>query len=138
MGEQQNALDKVKQLLSTTPILTFYEIGKPTLVSADSSSYGLGGMLMQQHGYTWKPVAYCSLILMSAKTSYAQIGKECLAGVWTCILGNIFLDTCKAQNPRWPPSLMENTFPIFSMSDGSHLGFWALQVSNNLLPKIFV
>ena len=56
----------------------------------------------------------------------------------TKILGNKLLDTSKAQNPRWLQSLMENMGNVFSMSDGSHLGFWALHVSKNVLPKIHV
>jgi hypothetical protein len=55
---QQAALQEIKGLLMSSPTLAFYDARKPTKVSADASSYGIGGVLMQQHDKDWKPVAF--------------------------------------------------------------------------------
>ncbi|KAL0150574.1 hypothetical protein M9458_054167 [Cirrhinus mrigala] len=81
--KKETAFQRIKDILSTSPVLTFYNVSLPTAVSADASGYG-GGVLLQLHDGDWKPVAYCSLSLSKAETRYAQIEKECLASIWVC------------------------------------------------------
>jgi len=70
--------------MMTSPVLTFYDVIRPTTVSADTSSYGIGVVLLQLHGEDWKPVAYCSRRFTDTETRYAQIKKGCLVSVWAC------------------------------------------------------
>ncbi|UYV73932.1 K02A2.6-like [Cordylochernes scorpioides] len=45
---QERAFRKLKELLTTQPILAAYDVRKPTMVSSDASSCGLGAVLKQE------------------------------------------------------------------------------------------
>ena len=77
--EQVHALQRIKEILSTTPVLSYFD---PSIqsVQVDASQYGLGACLLQKG----KLVAYASRSLLPAKHNYAQIEKELLAIVFAC------------------------------------------------------
>ena len=75
---QEESFSKLKNILSSTPVLTFYDVKKPVIISCDASQSGLGALLLQDG----KPVAHASRALSSAETRYAQIEKELLAVVF--------------------------------------------------------
>ena len=76
----ENALTSIKRILSTHPVLQFFDPTLPSVIQADASQYGLGACLMQQG----KPIAYASRSLSSSEVNYAQIEKELLAIVFAC------------------------------------------------------
>ena len=70
------AFDDVKNIISATPVLMFYDVDKDTAVCAGASGFGLGAVLMQQDETDpWRPVVYDSRTLTKADTGYASIEK---------------------------------------------------------------
>ena len=82
---QDKAFKQIKQCLISPPVLALYDTNKKTKITNDASSYGLGGVVLQQQDDdTWKPVAYFSRALTNTEMHYSQIEKECLAFTWLC------------------------------------------------------
>ena len=75
---------QVKTLLSTAQILQHLSPKKQTEVSADASSFGMGGVLLHKDSDGLKPVQYASRLLTVTEKSYAQINKEAVAMSWCC------------------------------------------------------
>jgi len=54
------AFRNLKSILKSADVLAHYDVNKDVILSADSSSYGLGAVLYQRHGTEHRPVAYAS------------------------------------------------------------------------------
>lgn len=84
-GEAQaKAFKDLKEDLTSTPVLALYNANKPLKVSADTSSYGLGAVLLQRESEDWRPVAYALRSLTPVEQRYAQVEKEALGLTWAC------------------------------------------------------
>jgi hypothetical protein len=84
--EHDAALTKLKSVLSSAPVLRFYDASLPTTLQVDASKSGLGACLLQQN----QPVAYASRAMSSSEINYAQIEKELLAIVFGCERFNMY------------------------------------------------
>ena len=78
--EQKDSFEKLKELVTNTPVLAFYDKNADLILNVDASSEGLGAVLLQEG----KPVAYASRALNNTQKRYAQIEKEALAIVFGC------------------------------------------------------
>lgn len=74
----QRAFDNIKQAVSQSPVLKYFDINCQTEGQGDASEAGLGFALLQDG----LPVMYASRALTSAERNYSQIEKELLAQVF--------------------------------------------------------
>lgn len=77
---QQQSFERLKYLVTQSPTLKFFDVNKPVTLSVDSSSEGIGAVILQEG----RPVAYGSRALNDCQRRYAQIEKELLAIVYGC------------------------------------------------------
>lgn len=77
---QEESFKRLKELFTTAPVLTFYDVSKDVQIQCDASSYALGGVLLQDG----QPVAYTSRAMTPTEMRYAQIEKEMLAILHSC------------------------------------------------------
>ena len=75
------AFKELKETLCKAPVLQYYDVNKPVVLSVDASKSGLGAVLLQNG----LPVAYASKALTQTEQRYAQIEKEALAIAFGCI-----------------------------------------------------
>ena len=81
---QEKAFHDIKDELIKPAILAIYNPDAPTKISSDASAFGLGAVLLQYSGDTWRPVAYASRFMSETEQRYSQIEKEALGIVWAC------------------------------------------------------
>ena len=72
------ALDKIKKVLTSEPVLQFYNPNKGITIQCDASKAGLGACHLQEGG----PVAYASRSLTEVEQRWFQIEKELLSIVF--------------------------------------------------------
>ena len=76
----EQAFDKVKNLLTSAPILAIFDSAKPTTIYTDASAVGIGAVLKQtQEDGSEKPVAFFSRKLSEAQRRRKAIYIESLA-----------------------------------------------------------
>ena len=82
--ECQEAVSKLKQLCSQTPILAYANYKKPLKLHTDASKNGLGAVLYQKQGDgTDHVIAYASWTLSKSERNYDTHKLEFLALKWS-------------------------------------------------------
>ena len=71
-SEQQNAFEVIKQVITTLPVLTYFDKTKEHTIQCDASKKGLGAVLLQES----KPVMYVSRALTEMEQRYSNIEVE--------------------------------------------------------------
>ena len=92
-SEQQNALVKLKELLTSAPVLSYFDVNKSTCIYSDASPVGLGSILTQIDNVTGKEsiVAFASRSLSTVEQRYSQIERELLGITWACEHFNLYV-----------------------------------------------
>ena len=75
---EEKCFNEVKKILSSPPLLKFFDPDQDLELQCDASEKRLGACLMQDG----QPIAYESRSLTNAEQQYAQIEKEMLAIVF--------------------------------------------------------
>ena len=79
-GDEQTAFDRLKQALSSAPVLAHPDPQRQWTVQTDASGVAIGGVLSQkQDDDTMRPVAYWSKKLSRAECNYSATERELMA-----------------------------------------------------------
>lgn len=78
----QEAFDRLKQVLTSDPVLIFPDFEKEFILSCDASNTGLGVVLEQEVDGKKHPVAFASRQLNRAEQNYSTTEKELLSVIY--------------------------------------------------------
>ena len=78
--QQEDTWQKIKDTLTSKPVLALYDPNKDLTLQVDACKSGLGAALFQDN----RPIAYASKSLNTTEQNYAQIEKELYAIVFGC------------------------------------------------------
>ncbi|GJP80631.1 hypothetical protein CLOP_g10832 [Closterium sp. NIES-67] len=112
--KHQEAVEQLKQALTSAPVLTLPDPERDYVIEADASDQAVGAVLMQDQGNGLQPIAYLSKKLHGAELNYPIHDKEALAIViafkaWRCYLEGrrttVYTDHCSLKYLKTQPNL---------------------------------
>ena len=77
---EENEFNYLKNIVTSTEILRYYDVKKDITIQCDASNFGLGATLMQEG----RPIAYASKTLNEMQQRYAAMEKELSAVLFAC------------------------------------------------------
>lgn len=81
-SDQMHAFENIKSSFKQANLLRFFNPNLQTALETDSSSYGIGAVILQKHADGWHPVQFASRTLSRAEQNYSQIEREALSVVF--------------------------------------------------------
>ena len=88
---QRDSIAKLKELISRAETLAYFQQDSMTRIIADAGPSGLGAVLVQLQGDSWRVIAYASRNLTDVARHYSQTEKEALALVRACERFNLYV-----------------------------------------------
>lgn len=93
--EQEQAFQELKHALLNPPVLAHYDPSLPIQVRSDASQVGIGAILLQEHSFGWKPVAFISRQLLDREKNYSTSEKDYFCtGEVSPLLGRPVFQSC--------------------------------------------
>ncbi len=123
------SIDKLKEALTSAPVLTPPDFTRPFIVQTDASNVGLGAVLAQRDKTDKEQVVqYASRTLNSAERGYSTTEKEALALVWA-------LDKFRPYIERAEFTVQTDHNPLSSLQSVradkfGRMGRWAMQLQS--------
>lgn len=128
-SQTQEAFQKLKDALTSAPVLRGVDFSKEFTLQTDASNVGIGAVLSQQWESGDQPVAFFSRKLIPRERNWAAMDKECLAIVegirhfafyltgvpFTVVTDLQFLDSVRdngGKRTRWTLLLQEFNFKV--------------------------
>lgn len=127
--EAEHALDELKSVLTSSPVLANPQYDRPFIVETDASQLAVGAALLQEHTDGKRIIAYFSKKLTSTQRKYAATEKECLAVLLAIehfrhyVEGTNFTVITDAKSITW-------LFTITAANGNSRLLRWALKLQS--------
>ncbi|KAK0055907.1 hypothetical protein Bpfe_014576, partial [Biomphalaria pfeifferi] len=131
--ECELAFQRLKECLTSSPVLKLPDLSRTFVLRTDASGSGLGAVLMQTAEGSDDilfPVAYASRKLNQAESNYATIELECLALVWAIEKFQAFL-----YGKHF--TLQTDHKPLSYLSSSKHLNARLMRWSLLLQPYSF-
>ena len=78
------AFHAIKLAISRCPLMYFLDDDSPIQLYTDASDYGIRGVLYQDVGQVWRPIAFVSKLLSSTQINWSTMRKEAYAIFHCC------------------------------------------------------
>ena len=114
--EHNQAFRTAKEMLTSNPVLAFFDSRKPTQLCTDASKQGLGFILQQQDGNNSVLIQAGSRFLSDPKSRYAVIELELLAVAWAITNTN-----CKLSYPTLYFAVITDHHPLIPILNSHQL-----------------